>query len=103
MFDQEEVARLFAVALPLLGREPLFHLGKEAGPDGYPVTAIDGEQGPQECGTLALYEPEALAAVHLLQALIRSPVALAALIETAGPGAVAQVGRILAEGWGAGR
>jgi hypothetical protein len=38
-----------------------------------------------------------------LQGLIRSPAALAALLETAGPGAVDQVGRILAGRWGVGR
>jgi hypothetical protein len=95
-FDQEELAQLCAVALPLLGREPLFHLHSEAGARGYPVVAVDGERGPREHGTLARFEPELVSALHLLQALIRSPAALAAVIEAAGPGALAQVGRILA-------
>jgi len=99
VFDQEELARLCAVALPLLGRDPLFHLGTEAGAHGYPVTAVDGEQGPRECGALALFEPELAGALHLLQGLIRSPAALAAVNDAAGPGALAQVGRILAGRW----
>ena len=94
--DQEELAQLCALALPLLGREPLFHLHTEAGPRGYPLVAVDGERGPVECGGLALYEPELASALHLLQGLARSPAALAGLIEAAGPGALAQVGRILA-------
>jgi hypothetical protein len=94
--DQEELAQLCALALPLLGREPLFHLYTEAGPRGYPLVAVDGERGPVECGAFALYEPELASALHLLQGLARSPAALAGLIEAAGPGALTQVGRILA-------
>jgi len=99
VFDQEEDAQLCAVALPLLGREPLDHLGSEAGTQGYPVIAIDCECGPREHGTFALYEPEVVTALHLLQGVARSPAALAGLIEAAGPGAFAQVGRILAQRW----
>ncbi len=99
LFDQEELAALCAVALPLLGREPLFHLGETPGPGGFPLLAADGEQGFRECGALALYEPELAAALHLLQGLVRSPAALAAVIAAAGPGALAQVGRILAGRW----
>jgi hypothetical protein len=96
VFDEEELAGLCAVALPLLGREPLFHLCTEPGPRGYPLVALDGERGPAEHGVLALFEPELATALHLLQGLARSPAALAGLIEAAGPGALAQVGRILA-------
>jgi hypothetical protein len=99
VFDQEELAQLCAVALPLLGRDPSFHLGETSGEDGFPLAAIDGEQGPRACGALALYEPELATALHLLQGLVRSPSALAAVIEAAGPGALAQVGRILARRW----
>jgi len=96
VFDQEELALLCAVALPLLGRNPAFHLCEAAGERGFPVIAMDGERGPQECGTLAFFEPELVSTLDLLQRLVRSPVALAAVIEAAGPGALAQVGRILA-------
>lgn len=96
VFDQDELALLCAVALPLLGREPAFHLCEAAGERGFPVIATDGERGPQECGALALFEPELVTALDLLQALVRTPAALAAVIEAAGPGALAQVGRILA-------
>jgi len=99
VFDEEEIAELCAAALPLLGREPLFHLGSEPGGRGYPVVAFDGEQGPRECGALALFEPEVAVALHLLQGLARSPAALAAVIAAAGPGALAQVGRLLAGRW----
>jgi hypothetical protein len=97
-FVHEEVARLCAVALPLIGREPLFHLGEEAGESGvpgYPVLATEGERGPQVSGWMAVFEPEVLAAVHVLQGLVRSPAALAAVLEVAGGGALVQVDRIL--------
>jgi hypothetical protein len=103
VFEEEEAARLCAVALPLLGREPLFHLGEEAGEHGFPVLVLDGERGLRECGALALYEPDLVSALQLLQRLIRSPAALAVLIEAAGPGALAQVGRILARHWEVGQ
>ena len=103
VFDEEELARLCAAALPLLGRDDLLHLHEEAGtdrfPPGFPIAGMDGERGPVERGALALYEPELVAVLHLLQGLVRSPAALAAVIEAAGPGALAQVGRILARSW----
>jgi len=95
VFRQEDVARLWAVALPLAGREPLFHLGEQEEERGYPVTAVEGEQGTQVCGWLSLFEPQVVDVVHVLQGLLRSPVALAALLETAGSEALAQVDRIL--------
>ena len=49
------------------------------------------------CGWLRRYEPEAVGALHLLSALVRSPLALAEVCRAAGGGALAQVGRILAE------
>ncbi len=102
VFDQEELAQLCAVALSLLGREVPFHLGETASEGRFPLIALDGEQGPRECGGLALHEPEVVTALHLLHGLVRSPAALAAVIEAAGPGAFAQVGRILARRWAAG-
>ena len=55
-----------------------------------------GEQGPQIAGWLDRYEPRWVEALHLLEAIVRSPRALAALLEAAGPGAEEQVGRIRA-------
>ena len=99
VFVEEEDARLCAVALPLLGRDEPAYLEQTAGEQGYPLTSIDEERGPQVCGALALHEPELVTALHLLQGLVRSPVALAGVMEAAGPGALAQAGRILARRW----
>jgi hypothetical protein len=91
-----ETARLWTILLPALGREPLFHLAEGETPDGYPVVAVYGEQGPQVAGWLDRYEPRWVEALHLMEALIRSPLALATLLEAAGPGAEEQVGKIRA-------
>ena len=91
-----ETAKLWSILLSVIEREPLFHLRDEETPDGYPVVAMYGEQGPQVAGWLDRYEPRWVEALHLLEAIVRSPRALAALLEAAGPGAEEQVGRIRA-------
>jgi hypothetical protein len=96
VFRHEETAALAVLALPLLGREPLFHLAEEPGPKGHAVTAVFGEQGPQAVGWLEQHEPALLGALHLLEGLVRSPKALAQLLRIAGGLALRQAGRILA-------
>jgi hypothetical protein len=91
-----ETARLLSVLLPAIDREPLFHLEEDAASEGYPLVAVYGEQGPQAAGWLDRYEPRWAEGLHLLQAIVRSPWALATLLEAAGPGAEEQVGRIRA-------
>jgi len=100
VFWHPETARLLALALPLLGREPLFHLAETESPEGYAVSAVYGEQGSETAGWLRRYEPRVVEALHLFEGLTRWPAALAALLEVAGPGALEQVGRILAGGVG---
>jgi len=91
-----ETARLLTVLLPALDREPLFHLKEEATSECYPSLAVYGEQGPQVAGWIDRFEPRWVDELHLLEAIIRSPLALATLLEAAGPGAEEQVGRIRA-------
>jgi hypothetical protein len=92
----EEIAKLLTILLPAISREPFFHLEEVETPDGFPVVAVYGEQGPQVAGWLDRYEPAWMEGLHLLTALVRSPWALATLLEAAGPGAEEQVGRIRA-------
>jgi hypothetical protein len=97
IFCQEETARLFAAILPLVAREPLFHLAETPeGEAGFAVTAVYGEQGPCTVGWLRRSEPELIAALHLAEALVRRPASLAVLLQGAGSGALEQIGRILA-------
>jgi hypothetical protein len=90
----EETARLLSILLPALDREPFFYIEEGETPDGYPVLSVYGEQGPQVAGWLDRYEPRWAEGLHLLEAIVRSPLALATLLEVAGPGAEEQVGRI---------
>ena len=92
----EETATLLAAILPLINRESLFQLSDQEEADGFPITAVYGGQGAQVAGWLRRYEPEIIGALHLAEALIRNPRALAALLQAAGGGATEQVGCILA-------
>jgi hypothetical protein len=97
IFCQEETARVFAAILPLVEREPLFHLAETPeGEVGFAVTAVYGEQGSCTLGWLRRSEPELIAALHLAEALVRRPASLAVLLQVAGSGALEQIGRILA-------
>ncbi|MEA2694152.1 MAG: hypothetical protein QOJ16_3539 [Acidobacteriota bacterium] len=80
----------------MIDREPLFYIEEGATSEGYPLVAVYGEQGPQVAGWLDRCEPRWAEGLHLLEAIIRSPLALATLLEAAGPGAEEQVGRIRA-------
>jgi hypothetical protein len=42
-----ETARLLSVLLPVIDREPLFHLEEQEKTEGFPLVAVYGEQGPQ--------------------------------------------------------
>jgi hypothetical protein len=102
VFRHAETAALCAALLPVLGREPLFHLADEPAseaplPGGYPLVAVYGEQGPQVSGWIQRYHPEVAAGLHLLEALVRSPYQLSGVLQALGGGALAQIGRILAE------
>lgn len=90
-----ETALLVAVALPTLGREPLFLLGEDARSEGFPLESLFGEQGVQEVGWLRLYNPDLARILHVLESVVRSPVALASLLEAAGPLAIERVGDLL--------
>jgi hypothetical protein len=93
---QDERAHLLSLLLPILDREPLFYIEDEATADGYALTAVYGEQGPQVAGWLDRSEPRWAEGLHILEALVRWPWALALLLEVAGPGAEEQVGKIRA-------
>lgn len=102
LFLHEETAALATLLLPLIEREPRFHLDDQPAPTaplpgGYPVVAIYGGQGAQVTGWLRRYHPEIMAALHLLESIVRSPHHLAELARVAGGGALTQFGRVLAE------
>jgi len=124
VFGRREVALLAAAVLPAPGREPLFRLATEPDAEGFPLVSPFGasavrapaarsperpattpptpEAGaagagslPAAAGHLRDFDEALAGALHLAAALVRSPVALAWLLEAAGHVALEQAGRIL--------
>lgn len=87
---RRETALLFQAVWTAMGREPVFRLLEEPGPEGYAV-----ESEGEVVGHLPTYNPQAVFAAHVAACLIRSPDDLALLFEAAGPTAQELVGEIL--------
>jgi hypothetical protein len=83
-------ALLIAALLPGTGRDPLFHLHKDLTPDGYPV-----QSGGEVIGHLAVFDDKLIDALHVVECLLRSPEALANVLEAAGSVVLERVGTIL--------
>jgi hypothetical protein len=96
VFWHDQQALLLTVALPAVEREPLFHLSEEQVAEGFAISAVYGEQGSQVAGWFRSFNPRVVEALHLLECVVRSPAALAALLEAAGCTAVEQAGQIVA-------
>jgi hypothetical protein len=90
VFGRREMALLAAAVLPATGRELLFRLDTEPDADGFPVIA-----SVTPSGHLRDFDEGLAFALHLAAAMVRSPVALAWLLEAAGHVALEQAGRIL--------
>src|ERR1700688_3226169 len=90
VFRRRELALLTAAVLPATGRELLFRLDTEPDADGFPVIA-----SVTPSGHLRDFDESLAFALHLAAAMVRSPVALAWLLEAAGHVALEQAGRIL--------
>ena len=93
VFTTRPLALLAAALLPGTGREAAFRLQKEAGPSGYAVT----EHGEEEVGHLQLFDEKLVDAMNALDALLRTPEALAGVLEAAGAVALERAGAILEE------
>ncbi len=93
VFKARPLALLAAALLPGTGREAPFHLQKEAGPTGYAIT----ERGGGEVGHLQLFDEKLVDALNVLDALLRTPEALAGVLEAAGSVALERAGAILEE------
>jgi hypothetical protein len=84
-------ARLAAAAVPIAARDPAYRLGREQDPRGFAL-----RQDGRVVGHLPWHHQELVAALNHLDALARSPRALAAVLEAAGATALARVGALLA-------
>jgi hypothetical protein len=90
VFADSSLALLAAAALPGTGRDALFHLQKDPTPDGYAL-----ESGGEVIAHLAHFDEKLVDALHTLECLLRSPEALANLLEAAGSVALERAGAIL--------
>lgn len=95
VFRHRDVGLLFLAAWPAAGRDPVFQSGERT-PEGYQV-----QNGPSVVGHLRTFSAELLQAAHVLTVVARSPLALAALFEAAGPVVQEKVGQILGRRMGA--
>lgn len=94
VFRDRSLALLSAAVLPGTGREAAFRLQKKAGPEGF---LVETGNGAEPVGHLALFDESLVDALHVVESLTRSPMALANLLEAAGPLALEHAGVILEE------
>ncbi|HKV08811.1 MAG TPA: hypothetical protein VJ725_11775 [Thermoanaerobaculia bacterium] len=92
VFNRRERALLAAAVLPGTGRDPLYRLHTDAEAGGF--FALEA-LGDGVAGYFRLFNEELKTALHVVDALVRSPLALSYLLEAAGPAALRQAGRLL--------
>lgn len=90
LFRERQAALLAAAALPAVGREPTYRLRPQRTAEGFAL-----ERSGDDAGHLTYFEEPLVQALNLLDALARSPVALARLLEAAGATALEAAGRAL--------
>jgi hypothetical protein len=94
VFGERWLALLAAAVLPGTGRDAAFRLHKKPGPGGF---AVETGNGGQPVGTLALFDERLIEALHVVERLVRSPEALANVLEAAGPLTLERTGALLDE------
>jgi hypothetical protein len=92
LFRERPMALLAAAVRPFVGRDPFYELGKERWNGGFPLL----RQG-EMVGWIDLFDEDWAFGVNVLERFARSPLALARLLEAAGPLALERAGRILRE------
>jgi hypothetical protein len=92
VFRERWLALLAAVILPGTGRDAAFRLYKESGPGGF---AIETDNGGEPVGHSQLFDERLIEALHVVERLVRSPEALANVLEAAGPLALERAGAVL--------
>jgi len=88
--DDFPTALRFLAVLPSVARPPLLTVDGEPA-DGWYTVHSEG----QSVGRLRVYHDRFVQAAHVAESLSRSPLSLAALLLSAGPLAIREVGRIL--------
>jgi hypothetical protein len=90
-FLHPHLAQLAAAAVPIAAREPSYRLDADQDPLGFAL-----HHGAHVVGHLPWHHQELVLALNHLDALARSPRALAAVLEAAGASALRRVGALLA-------
>jgi hypothetical protein len=93
-FRQRWLALIAAAVLPGTGRDAAFRLHKDSGPEGF---AVETGNGGERVGSLELFDERLIEALHVALCLLRSPEALALLLEAGGQVALERAGAILDE------
>lgn len=91
VFGSRAHALLAAAVLPGTGRDVAFRLGGDPEDAGYPLRDSSGTVA----GHLRLFDQSLSDALHVVETLVRSPEALANLLEAAGGLALERAGAIL--------
>jgi hypothetical protein len=90
VFRHRERALLAAAVLPGGGLDRIFRLRHERSPEGYAILC-----GGEVVGFLQHYDPDLVAALHTVEALIRLPECLASVLRASGGVALTRAGRLL--------
>jgi hypothetical protein len=91
VFRDRATALKFSAALSAASRDPLFRINRDRTAAGFPVLSTDG----REEGTLSCFHERALDLAHMADYCARSPYALAAVLEAAGPTTLRKAGLLL--------
>jgi hypothetical protein len=91
VFPDRSLALLAAAAFPGTGRDAAFALAFEPERSGFAVRDVAGKVA----GHLELFDEALIGALHVLDCVLRSPEALANLLEAAGGLALERAGAIL--------
>jgi len=98
-FEFRELAFLYAAALEVGGRLPGLRLGAEPTEEGgYEVLQTDLDGHDRRVGRIASYDQEVFPAFRNLESLLRSPEALAQVLDAAGSVILRILGRRLVRG-----
>ena len=90
LFRERSMALLAAAIRPLLGKEPYYVLGRDRWSGGFPLF----RQG-EAVAWIDLFDEDWAFGLNLLERFTRSPLAMATLLDAAGPLALERAGRIL--------
>ncbi|HYG65489.1 MAG TPA: hypothetical protein VEL74_23105 [Thermoanaerobaculia bacterium] len=96
VFREQWRAKVAAAVLPGTGRDPLVVLRKEREASGFAVLAgLDGGGQPDVVGHLRTFDEAWASAMHVAEALLRSPDCLALFLKAAGKVALERTGTLL--------